>query len=147
MKNENRGFTLIELMVVMTIIAVLAGFALVSLGGSRKAARDGRRKADLEQVRSALEMRRADCGDYPSGTLVSGNTITGDDATPGCQVCCSGTNYLTIPNDPSAGRQYVYTSTDGTTYNLCAALEVDPPGDVTDCGTCTVACNYKTTQP
>lgn len=146
MKNKNRGFTLIELMVVMTIIGVLAGFALVSFDGSRKAARDGKRKADLEQIRSALEMRRADCGSYPSGTIVSGGDIVGTDATPGCQVCCASTNYLTVPSDPSAGRQYVYTSAAGSSYGLCAALEAGG-GTVSGCGTCIVSCNYKTTQP
>ncbi len=146
MKNKNKGFTLIELMVVMTIIAVLAGFALVSFQGSRKAARDGKRKADLEQIRGALEMRRADCGSYPSGTLVSGGDVLGTDASPGCQVCCASTNYMTVPSDPISGRQYVYTSASGSTYTLCAALEGIGVA-VNGCGSCTIACNYKTTQP
>lgn len=148
MKNKNRGFTLIELMVVMTIIGVLAGFALVSFQGARKTARDGKRKADLEQIRGALEMRRADCGSYPSGIIISGSDILGTDVSPGCQVCCRTTNYMTIPSDPiPSDRRYIYNGL-ANSYALCAAVEV---GGVVvgGCGAggCTVACNLKMTQP
>jgi len=68
MKIKRRGFTLIELMVVLTVIGVLMGLALVSHQGARKSARDGKRKADLEQIRSALEMYRADKEEYPCGS-------------------------------------------------------------------------------
>jgi len=67
MKEKKKGFTLIELLVAMTVASVLMGLALVSYQGARKSARDGKRKADLEQIRSALEMYRADKGEYPCG--------------------------------------------------------------------------------
>lgn len=133
------GFTLIEVLVAMTIVAVLMGLALVSYQGARKSARDGRRKADLEQVRSALEMCRADTGSYPVGTLYSvTNSIT-----------CGAITYMTMPADPLADRRYVYLGT-ANAYTLCAALEVNG-GTVTGCGSCevtpTVVCNYKTVNP
>jgi len=140
--RKKSGFTLIELLTVMTIIAVLAGLALVSLQGARKSARDGKRKADLEQVRSALEMRRADCGSYPSGSLSSGGNITGDGSNPSC---LASTVYITIPADSLPGRVYSYTGA-ANSYTLCAALEVGG-GIVSGCGSCGVTCNWKVTNP
>lgn len=108
---KDRGFTLIELLIVMTIMAVLFGLAMVSYQGAKKAARDGKRKADLEEVRSALEMCRTDTGSYPSESLSSGSNIT-----------CGGTPYMTIPYDP-LGEDYTYAPS-GDSYNLCAILEI-----------------------
>ena len=50
MKNK-KGFTLIELIVSITIIAVLTVAGVISYGGANKKARDNRRMADLEKIR------------------------------------------------------------------------------------------------
>ena len=134
MKRKKSGFTLIELLVAMTIVAVLMGISLVSYQGARKSARDGKRKADLEQVRSALEMCRTDSGSYPVGSLSSGKSIT-----------CGTKTYMSIPNDPLTDRIYSYTGA-ANTYTLCATLE-SGGGVVSGCGSCTLQCNYKVTNP
>lgn len=136
---KRNGFTLIEILVAMTIVAVLMGLALVSYQGARKSARDGKRKVDLEQVRSALEMCRADTGGYPTGPLVSGQDIS-------CGV--PSVVYITIPADPLAGRNYVYTRLTINSYNLCAALEVS--GVAGSCGTTSCGstiCDYQVINP
>lgn len=139
-RKTRRGFTLIELLVVMTIIAVLAGLALVSYQGARKTARDGKRKADLEQIRTALEMCYADTNGYP-------DTIY-DDVS--CNISSTETRtYLSgTPTDPATGDYYYYARTDTTTYELCAFLETTTtppyPGSTSDCGP---NGDYKVTNP
>ncbi len=134
---KKKGFTLIELLVVMTIIAVLAGLTLSSYQGARKTARDGKRKSDLEQIRSALEMCYADDNSYP---------LTGSVTAGGPLICTGGNQYLeVIPGDPVSSRQYAYES-DGATYTLCASLETSSE-TVTGCGSCGETCNYRVTNP
>ncbi len=65
MGKTNRGFTLVELLVVIAIIGMVATLGVGSYQTSLKRARDAQRKADLQQMRSALEMYRADNGVYP----------------------------------------------------------------------------------
>ncbi len=63
--KRTRGFTLIELLVVIAIIGLLASVVLASLESTRAKARDAKRISDLEQIRNALELYRADHGRYP----------------------------------------------------------------------------------
>ena len=49
-----KGFTLVELLVVIAIIGVLAAAVLVSLSGTRPAARNARRSSDLQTVAKAI---------------------------------------------------------------------------------------------
>ena len=53
-----RAFTIIELLVVVGIIAVLAGITLPALGQARLAARTARAHADLQQMTLAIEVYR-----------------------------------------------------------------------------------------
>ncbi len=59
-----KGFTLIELMVVIAIIAILATVVLVALQGARDAAQDSKKKSAISQVRSLAETYKALDGDY-----------------------------------------------------------------------------------
>ena len=54
--KKQAGFTLIELMVVISIIGVLTGIVLVSMNDTRALARDARRKSDLGQIATAIEL-------------------------------------------------------------------------------------------
>lgn len=132
------AFTLIELLVVITIIGILMGLLLVAYQGTRKSARDGKRKADLEQIRNALEMCRSDKNSYPCGT----------NPQSGCSPVIDCTNYLpSVPKDPLDSTYLYAYSSNGITYTLCASLETG--GTATGCvGSCgTPACNWKVINP
>jgi prepilin-type N-terminal cleavage/methylation domain-containing protein len=66
MKNKKQlGFTMIELIVVVTIMALLTVIAMVSYSTTGTKSRDSKRMADLEKVRVALELYRQEKGFYP----------------------------------------------------------------------------------
>lgn len=111
------GFTIIELLVVISIIAILTTIGLISFTQTNKRARDGKRKADLEQVRSALVLYRTDNGTYP--TSLDWSTMSP------IQMYISA---VTI-RDPlsSPHPQYSYTGSGGNSFTICATLESSTP--------------------
>jgi prepilin-type N-terminal cleavage/methylation domain-containing protein len=64
-KNQ-KGFTLIELMVVVAIISLLSGVVLASLDIARSKARDGVRYSDMKQIKNAIELYYSNNGVYPT---------------------------------------------------------------------------------
>lgn len=139
-----QGFTLIELLVVITIIGILMAVSVFGLIGARESARDAKRKTELEQIRSGVEVYKSDCNVYPSSL---GTRLVGS----GSPSTCPSTNvYIaTTPVDPlSPARAYSYYS-NGTTYEICASLEGGSGsvscGGSSSCGSS--ACNYKVTNP
>ncbi len=56
--NKTRGFTLIELMVAISIVAILAIIGLVIFGSIQQSSRDSKRKADVQAIGNALEVQR-----------------------------------------------------------------------------------------
>lgn len=126
--NLKSGFTLIELMVVISIIAVLSLIVFASFGDARSQSRDKVRMNDLKQVQVALTLYRAQNGHYPAqgcGTEFAG-------ASPNSSFSTSCTNYIdglvpdyidVLPVDPKgtseAGKGFFYrTDDDGLSYKL-----------------------------
>ena len=111
-KNSWRGFTLIELLVSVTIIAVLSAVGMVIFSGAGKSSRNAKRKADLESIRQALVLYRADNACYPE-TL---NMTTGDPLTS------AGSSYISLPfpRDPQSPKQEYQYDAGSATSVTCA---------------------------
>ena len=136
--NRKVGFTLVELLVVMSIISVLATVMLGAFRSSQFRSRDARRKSDLKQIANALEMFYSDYQRYPaqggSGEIAA---CAYDPALPLNSGICtweSGNKmeddqtvyFRTLPKDPSSTQYYYYRSLesdDNQAYQLYARLE------------------------
>lgn len=79
MKNnikKLRGYTLVEILVVISIMGFILAAALYAVNNARIKGRDAKRMADLEQIRKAIEIYHQEKGYYPnvSGSARSSNT-------------------------------------------------------------------------
>jgi prepilin-type N-terminal cleavage/methylation domain-containing protein len=128
MKTKQSGFTLLEILLVVGIIAILAGIVIVAINPSRQLAyaRNTERKSDLKQINSALQQYYIDHREYPltlTGTLTeicdTGTATSSSDITTLCDnaelidLSFLVPTYLTaIPTDPQA------TTTSGAGYQV-----------------------------
>lgn len=70
---KNRGgFTFLELLISITIIGIIATISMITLRTQSANARDARRRADIEQVRTALEFYRQAQHTYPNEVPTTG---------------------------------------------------------------------------
>lgn len=133
MKNR-LGFTLIELMVAISIIAVLMAIGVVSYVQANRNARNARRAADMEQVRSALEMYRNENPTYPATTSWSNLMSTlSDYLSQSSQIADprGGDDFAYSYNDPAPGTG---AASECSAYSLCYQEEqADGSAAVTKC--------------
>jgi type II secretion system protein G len=73
-KKNNRGFTIVELLIVIVVIGILAALVIVTYNGIQQKARDTERKTDINAVASHMEAYNAQNGRYP--TLANVNDAT-----------------------------------------------------------------------
>lgn len=118
-KSNQKGFTIIELLVVIVIIGILVALALPQLFAAQARGRDTDRKNDIKNVQQQLEAYYNDEGLYPADLA----TLEAD-------------GYLeAVPTPPRAGETYTYTpdAAPAQSYTLSADLENDndPSADAT----------------
>lgn len=126
--KKNTGFSLIELLVVLTIIAILSGAALAALTGFRASARDTRRIGDLQNAQNYLELYFNKCGRYPGDATCGSTNPTGwAQLTTSLGAVMDTTK---VPKDPIPSRTYYYgvdtaAGQEGLRYVIGAQLERD----------------------
>ena len=118
MNKKNFGFTLVELMISISIIAILSVVLSISFSKAQKSGRDQRRIEDLKAIQSAAEQMVMLSGTYPtsSNSYVSGRTWQ----IPNQTVLQS------YPQDPKNSGGYVYRTVgtiSSSSYCVCALME------------------------
>ncbi len=84
-KKANRGFTLIELMIVIVIIGILATLLVPKIMNAPDEAKRTAAKADIKTIESALKLYKLDTGSYPSTEQGLEALIRKPDTAPGAQ--------------------------------------------------------------
>lgn len=121
----NAGFTLLELLVVISIIGLLIALGVTSYSTVQKNGRDAKRRSDMKAVQSGLEQYKAANGSYPDVANCAAADIT--------TVLPAG-----LPSDPKEENNDYYFACSTTAYCACATLENTGSGNAsghsgTDC--------------
>lgn len=126
--GSRKGFTLIEILIVVAIIAILASVVLIGLGPTQQSGRDARRLSDLHEIQNGLELFYNKCGYYP-GTAgpACANAATTGFAQMSTNLVSANIGVNTVPQDPTnSGTHVYYYATNGVAasqYVLGAVLE------------------------
>ncbi len=111
-QSKNKAFTLIELLITITIVGILSAITAMSFINPPKLARDATRKSDIKQYQTLLE----NYANKNSGLYVA----TSETVNPSS--ICATLGSTNCPNDPTTGQQYYLNSTT-TSYVVWAKLE------------------------
>lgn len=132
MKHKTKGFTLVELLVVISIIAILSVIGITIFSSAQKSARDAKRKEDIHTIQLALEQYKTQYGYYPPPNGNNWCSTVWNDTFPQLRDSLAPFMSGLIPGDPTRkGQQgdYWYLSIgSGTGYELLASMEGQPQG-------------------
>jgi len=144
MKNNNKGFTLLEILLVVAAIAILAGIVIVAINPSKQLGdtRDAQRWSDVNTILNATYQYSIDHnGTLPSGITSTATAVCNTTDTTGTDcadesfidlgVLFDDEKYLTnIPSDPQCATDFSTCYTiKSTTGNRITVTAPDAEGD------------------
>lgn len=123
----SKGFTLLELLVVISIIGIIMAIGSVSFSTAQKKGRDSRRQGDMKAIQKSLEQYYALDNAYPDSVTSGGNIVY-----------LTNTLMNVVPYDPKNSGDYVYTymavPVTFSGYCMCAFLDNDGSGNASTVG-------------
>ena len=128
MRKRSRGFTLIEIMVVVVILAVLGALVVPKILENVDKARVTRAKSDIQAIETALDLYRLDNFKYPT-TEQGLAALVKQPVDPSITNYRSGGYLKSVPVDPW-NNIYLYVSpgTDGRDYDIVSYGRDGKPG-------------------
>jgi general secretion pathway protein G len=127
-KCRQRGFTLIEIMVVVVIIGLLAAVIVPNLMGNVDQARVSKARQDIQSIETALTMFRLDNSKYPT-TDQGLRALVQQPTDPSIRNWRPGGYVKKASRDPWGNDyQYVFPGTHGTEYDLFSLGADGQPG-------------------
>lgn len=142
--NMHRGFTIVELLIVIVVIAILASISVVAYNGIQQRSRDSIRKSDINAIAKALELHYIDKSSYTQPESLCVDTSIGKDSCDNVIVnsgdwasdsdlrdLVTGGYVQKLPKDPTNDSTYYYSyepwnagdggySAAGQAFTLCA---------------------------
>lgn len=104
--KQTKSFTVIEILIVVSIVTILATLGFSTYSSVQKKARDARRTSDLEIIRAGIEQYRSNNNDYP--TALPYPAVAGNEGLCDPTGCTDGVYLGKIPTDPVGTQRYVY---------------------------------------
>lgn len=113
-----RGFTLLEMLIVIGIIAILVALGASSYTTAQRKARDAKRKSDLKMIQNGFEQYYSICNfNYPATLPTAGNKLTA--TTINCTTLTANVDLMTMPGDPLGGEYQCVGTCDAIGYTIC----------------------------
>jgi prepilin-type N-terminal cleavage/methylation domain-containing protein len=114
LKNKSKGFTIVELLIVIVVIGILATLVIVTFTGIQQKARDSKRKTDLGAIQASLESYYSSNNTYP--TLTDFNDTTASTGWITTNMKGFDTNSLYDPKLPTASANPLVATTTANHY-------------------------------
>jgi general secretion pathway protein G len=128
MRTRQRGFTLIEIMVVVVILAVLGALVVPKILENVDKARVTRAQADIRAIQTALDLYRLDNFKYPT-TEQGLQALVTQPVDPTITNYRAGGYLPTTPKDPwNNPYQYISPGADGRDYDIISYGRDGKPG-------------------
>jgi len=129
--ESEAGLTLIEMMIVLVIIAVVAGTINMNVIGRPDEAKATTTKGNISSISGALKMYRLDNGDYPT-TEQGLKALVEKSTTPPIPSSFPQGGYLSAPPLDAWGRPYEYKSEGGVFLIKSLGKDGKPGGEGVD---------------
>lgn len=120
------GFTLLELLVVISIIGILVAMGAVAFTTAQKRGRDSKRRGDIQAIQKAYEQYFADNSLYATT----------------CSTMAEGYMPGGTPTDPQGSQSYILNC-DSDQYCICAELEDVDGGNAGAPAALSTVCDYE----
>jgi len=139
LKNKNKGFTIVELLIVIVVIGILATLVIVTFTGIQQKARNSQRQTDINAVDSHVEAYYASSGNYPTYAQLNDSTWRAANLKGLDPAALVGPKGGTLGHTSAAptGDSYEYYATESA--NAAAECTATGTTDDTACDTFTVS--------